>query len=150
MDNPEYSIRKQEPEPVKGDSSTIDKSPQSSVIPESEPISVDCIPTCVDHFNISGWPEMMLCPQLDTNKTVEKVKFIDDFIKERLTSMNIMVNKDSYAEELSRLEAELGLSKNHEWMTRINKIFSLSKILDTSTKDKNRKKSIFMLLNNKK
>lgn len=150
MDNPEYSLK-----PVTAPSNEMapprpEKQADSAAIKDKDIESnASDSPLGVDYFGINYWPEIILSPDLDYYKTVEKVLFIEDFIKDRIKDNGLKQDKTSFQKVLKSMEDELGMSPEHESHLRVDKIFNLLRLMKSTSYDKEKKRIINLLKSNK-
>lgn len=150
MDKPEYSLKGPEkPDPI-AEKSGLTKAVEATPIAENhEQLGEDAVPMGVNHFGIKGWEDMLLAPELDFNKTIDKVAYIEDFIKEKISSEKMNLDQKSYSQLIQELETQLGLSDSHEPKVRVNRIYNLMKLIEEQATEKSKKLSIINLLNSK-
>ena len=99
-------------------------------------------PYSVEYFKIDEWDNIDEdVPDVFDKKA--KVKFVEDWVKERIKKLNLEDSIESYDEIMNQYKQELNISKTEKNESKLDRIYSYFKLLAKQAKLDKQRRELF-------
>lgn len=98
-------------------------------------------PYSVDYFKVDNWEALV--GEFDIDKTRDKVKFIEDYISNKIKDLKLEDSVASFKDLMERYKEELNIGKTEKNTSKLDRIYSYLKLMKKQNElDKRRRELI--------